>query len=107
MPVYRQVEIPACRQAGDIKFQIMYYVYVLYSEKFNRYYTGFTENIERRLTEHNTDKTKSTRSYKPWKLIFSEECKTRLEARNREKYYKSGVGREKIKDFHIINTKDY
>jgi hypothetical protein len=39
--------------------------------------------------------------------LFYEECKTRLEARLREKYYKSGAGREKIKDFHIINTKDY
>ncbi len=85
----------------------MFYVYVLYSEKFNRYYTGFTKSIEHRLAEHNAGKTKSTKPYRPWKLIFSEECKTRLEARNREKYYKSGTGREKIKDFHIIITKDY
>ena len=84
----------------------MFYVYVLYSEEFNRYYTGFTKNIKRRLGEHNTGKTKSTKPYRSWKLIFFEECKTQIEARNREKYYKSGIGREKIKDLHIINSKD-
>ncbi len=85
----------------------MFYVYILYSERFLRYYTGFTTHIERRLKEHNSGKTKSTKPYRPWKLLFYEECKTRFEARLREKYYKSGTGREKIKDFHIINTKDY
>jgi putative endonuclease len=84
----------------------MFYIYVLYSEKFSRYYTGFTKNIEHRLIEHNNGKTKSTRPYRPWKVIFSEECNTRLEARQKEKYYKSGTGREKIKNFHINILKD-
>ena len=94
------------RQAGNIRFRSMYYVYVLYSEKFNRYYTGFTKDIEKRLNEHNNGKTKSTKAYKPWEVIFREECKTRIEARNREIYYKSGVGREKIKNIHLIKLKD-
>ena len=84
----------------------MFYVYVWYAEKFNRYYTGFTENIERRLIEHNNGKTKSTKPYRPWKVIFIEECNSRLNARQKEKYYKSDAGREKIKNFHINIPKD-
>jgi putative endonuclease len=84
----------------------MFYVYVLYSEQFNRHYTGLTENIERRLNEHNKGKTRSTKPYRPWKVIFLEECETRMNARNKEKFYKSGLGREKIKEFLINNPKD-
>jgi len=50
--------------------------------------------LERRLAEHNGSDTKSTRSKKPWKIIHSEEYNTLNEARSREKYLKSGVGRE-------------
>jgi putative endonuclease len=77
----------------------MFYVYVLHSEKFNKYYTGFTKNVEQRLKEHNSGKSKYTKSYKPWKLVFAEECETRIKARQKEKYYKSGVGRDKLKDY--------
>ena len=77
----------------------MFYVYVLHSKKINKYYTGLTQDLDQRLKEHNSGKSKFTKSYKPWELVFTEECKTRLEARQREKYYKSGVGREKLKNF--------
>ena len=76
----------------------MHYVYVLKSEENWRFYVGMTENVERRFVEHNSGKTKSTKGYKPWKLFFKEEYETRLEARNREKYLKSGVGKEFIKE---------
>jgi putative endonuclease len=75
----------------------MFYVYIIHSEKFNKFYTGFTENVQRRLKEHNKGKTKSTKAFIPWKLVFTQECRTRTEARIKEKYYKSGSGREKIK----------
>ncbi|MFO7843700.1 MAG: GIY-YIG nuclease family protein [Bacteroidales bacterium] len=113
MPVYRQVEIPACqprlvnRQAGNIRFLSMFYVYILYSDKFNRFYTGFTKDIKQRLKEHNAGQTKSTKPYRPWQLIFQEVCETRMEARKREKYYKSGTGREKIKEIKQIQRKDF
>lgn len=76
----------------------MYFVYVLKSEDNWRFYVGMTENIERRLKEHNSGKTKSTKGYKPWILFFHEEYPTRLEARKREKYLKSGTGKEYIKN---------
>ena len=56
-----------------------------------------TENLERRIEEHNSGKTKSTKGYRPWKLFFFEELPSRIEARKREKYLKSGVGKEYIK----------
>ena len=75
----------------------MFYVYVLYSEKFSRTYTGFTNNLERRLKEHNAKRNKSTKAFVPWIVIYKEEVETRTVAREREKYLKSGVGRDFIK----------
>ncbi|MEQ8582187.1 MAG: GIY-YIG nuclease family protein [Marinoscillum sp.] len=75
----------------------MFYVYILKSIEHARHYTGMTSDLERRLSEHNSGKTKSTRAFKPWKLVYLEEYDTRAEARNREKYLKSGSGREWLK----------
>ena len=75
----------------------MYYVYVLYSLKFDRTYTGMTSDIERRVKEHNNRQNKSTKAYVPWFLICQEEFESRVEAREREKYFKSGNGREYLK----------
>jgi len=75
----------------------MYFVYVLKSSIDNRLYKGLTSNIKRRVKEHNSGKTKSTKAYKPWKLVYQEEFKTLEEAREREIYLKSGVGREYLK----------
>jgi len=62
----------------------MYIVYVIKSEKDSRLYVGFTENIERRLKEHNSGKTKSTKGYVPWNLVHTEEVTERSLARKRE-----------------------
>ncbi len=75
----------------------MYIVYVIKSEVDSRLYVGFTENIERRLKEHNSGKTRSTKGYIPWKLVYKEEVKERVDARQREKYLKSGCGKESLK----------
>ncbi|MBI3589324.1 MAG: GIY-YIG nuclease family protein [Candidatus Liptonbacteria bacterium] len=72
----------------------MYFVYIIRSEKDGSYYTGLTGDLERRIREHNKSDTKTTRSKKPWRVIYSERCKTRQKAREREKFLKSGVGRE-------------
>lgn len=69
------------------------FVYVIRSEADGRFYVGMTENLERRLNEHNNGKTKSTKGYRPWILVHSD----RITARKREKYLKSGVGKEYIK----------
>ena len=75
----------------------MFTVYVLYSEEFNRTYTGLTNDLERRLKEHNSKQNRSTKAYVPWKVIYKEEIETRIKAREREKYLKSGIGRDFIK----------
>jgi len=60
-----------------------FYVYVLRSVDFKRNYVGFTENVERRLKEHNSGKTKSTKPYRPWKLLFFETFISKIWSRSR------------------------
>ncbi|WP_100313992.1 GIY-YIG nuclease family protein [Thermoflavifilum aggregans] len=74
-----------------------YQVYVLRSRKDGRFYVGMSGDVERRLSEHNRGQTRSTRAYRPWELIWVEGYDTRSAAREREKYLKSGVGKEWIK----------
>ena len=62
-----------------------------------RLYVGFNEDIEKRLKEHNTGRTRSTKGYIPWFLVYKEEIQDRISARKREKYFKSGCGKEFIK----------
>lgn len=76
----------------------MYTVYVLYSSVYDKHYTGYTSDIESRLKSHNELSTKGfTLKYRPWKLIYSEKFETKSEAMKREKYLKTGVGRNFIK----------
>ena len=75
----------------------MYYVYAISSLERNYIYVGLTDNLERRFFEHNNGKNKTTKPYLPFKIIYTEEFETRLEARQKEKYFKSGIGKEKLK----------
>lgn len=75
-----------------------YFVYAIKSKADGRIYVGFSENVQKRLKEHNSGKTKSTKGFRPWELIFTQECKTRIKARELEKYYKSGIGKEILKE---------
>ena len=79
---------------------VLYFVYVLKSEVDGRLYKGMTDDIERRLKEHNAGKTKSTRGFRPWKLVYKESFETLDLAREREKYFKTGEGREFLKRLH-------
>lgn len=72
----------------------MFYVYAIASLERNYIYVGLTNDVERRLTEHNKGENRSTKAYRPFTLILKEEHKTRIEARQREKYLKSGIGKE-------------
>jgi len=71
----------------------MCHVYVLRSEKTGRRYVGMTEDLERRLIEHNTGQNPSTRAGAPWKMIHSEAYESRAQAGKRERALKSGQGR--------------
>jgi putative endonuclease len=56
-----------------------------------------TKDIERRIIEHNKGENRSTKAYKPFVLIYTEQYPIREEARKREKYLKSGIGKEFLK----------
>lgn len=66
-----------------------YIVYILYSKKDFKLYTGCTNNIERRVVDHNNGKVVSTRNRRPLILIYSEKFQDKAEAFNRERFLKS------------------
>ncbi len=72
----------------------MIIVYALKSQIRNYIYVGMTEDIAKRIERHNKGYERTTRPYKPFTLIYQEVFTTRVEARKREKYFKSGVGKE-------------
>ena len=77
----------------------MYYTYVLISNDGRRTYTGCTNNLSRRLVEHNFGKVRSTKPFLPFEILLAEEFLTYQEARERERFYKTTSGRRKLKDF--------
>jgi len=79
----------------------IYYVYAIKSGIDGRIYVGLSCNVERRISEHNSGMTKSTKSYRPWKLICSDKIGNRKEARIEEKRLKSGYGKELLKKIKI------
>ena len=75
----------------------MYYVYVLISEKDGKFYTGSTDDLKRRINQHNSGYAKSTMNRRPLKLIYYEACLEESDARRREKYLKSGMGKKYLR----------
>jgi putative endonuclease len=75
----------------------MCYVYVLQNETSGRLYKGFTSNLVQRIGQHNAGISKSTKNRGAWRLVYQEEFATRGEAMQREKFLKSGQGREFLK----------
>ncbi|OGU36508.1 MAG: hypothetical protein A2068_07060 [Ignavibacteria bacterium GWB2_35_6b] len=72
----------------------MFTVYVLKSLKDEKRYIGFTSDLERRLSEHNLGKVKSTKNRKPFELIYTENFSTKPGAAEREKFFKTHKGRD-------------
>ena len=75
----------------------MHFVYSLESEDSQHWYVGVTDNIDRRLTEHNTGKCIHTNKNKPWKLKSFTAFIDRNRAESFEKYLKSHSGRAFVK----------
>jgi len=68
------------------------YVYIL--ENINgQNYVGMSKHPQLRLKEHNNGHIKSTKSNRPWKIIYTDTFANRIEARKKEKYLKSAAGR--------------
>jgi putative endonuclease len=74
----------------------MFFVYVIQNQSSGRLYTGFTRDLTQRLGQHNSGITKSTKGRGPWDLVYSEPHSTRAGAMRREKFLKSGKGREEL-----------
>ena len=75
----------------------MFWVYAISSLKRNYIYLGLTSDLESRIARHNKGYEKTTKPYRPFVLLFSEQVNTRTDAREREKYWKSGIGKEKLR----------
>ena len=94
------VDLPAGRQARTTQNRMemkVFFIYVLKSKIAKYLYVGLTDNIERRFKQHNDGRCRSTKHYYPFDIILIEEFATRPEARRREIYLKSGIGKEYLK----------
>ena len=76
----------------------MFYVYILQSINFpDRFYIGYTDDLKRRVKQHNYEHTGYTDKYKPWRIKNYIAIDDETKARNFEKYLKSQSGREFVK----------
>ncbi|TXD81142.1 GIY-YIG nuclease family protein [Subsaximicrobium wynnwilliamsii] len=76
----------------------MFYIYAISSAHRNYIYVGMTESLEERFERHQSGRERTTKAYRPFKLIFSEALDVeRKVAKKREKYWKSGIGKEKLR----------
>lgn len=75
----------------------LYYVYVLFSERDNKNYVGYTHNLYLRFEQHTKGLVPSTKERRPLKLIYFEACLNQQDATRREKYFKTHYGRMFIK----------
>jgi putative endonuclease len=75
----------------------MYFVYILQTEKGDRLYIGFTQDVNNRLKEHNDGRSLATKPFRPYKLIYYEAFLDKNDAKSREEFLKSGWGRRSIK----------
>ena len=76
----------------------MHYVYVIRSEKDKHMYTGCTDNLRKRFSQHNEGKCISTKGRGPFKLVCYEASLDRHDAMDRERYLKTGMGKRYIKN---------
>ena len=74
----------------------MFYCYVLESQKTGRRYVGSCENLAERIRRHNAGDSKATKRGVLWILLHSETFASRSEAAQRERYFKTGRGRDEL-----------
>jgi len=83
---------------NPVRDNMFYYTYILQSNKDGKWYTGFTANLRKRFNQHNNNQNTYTKNRGPFTLIYYEACKNKDDARSREKYLKSGMGRRYLKN---------
>jgi putative endonuclease len=74
----------------------MFFVYIIYSQKLDKFYTGYTEDLVQRLDQHNSGFSKYTSKADDWNLMFSKEFETRLLAHRYELAIKKKKSRKYI-----------
>lgn len=85
-------------RAGRRKIKMeFFYTYVLVSKNDKKLYIGWTNDLRKRIRDHNLGKVYSTKNRKPLKLIYYEACLSRKKAIEREKQLKTGFGRNYLK----------
>jgi putative endonuclease len=76
----------------------MFYTYVIKSKKDGKWYTDFARDLRKRFNEHNNDKVFTTKGRGPFELIYYEACLNEQDAKARENYLKSGMGKRYLKN---------
>jgi len=76
----------------------MFYTYILQSKKDEKFYTGSPHDLQKRFLEHQNKKVLSTKGRGSFQLIYYEACMNEQDARQREKYLKSGMGKKYFKN---------
>ncbi|MBN1143901.1 MAG: GIY-YIG nuclease family protein [Bacteroidales bacterium] len=79
-----------------------FYAYILKSLSYGNYYYGSTNDLEKRINQHNNGQMKYTKGRRPWVLHYFEEFDTRSEAQKREYFFKSIEGYKYLKQANII-----
>lgn len=93
----------ATRRVGGFS---MFYVYVLFSIKNKRLYTGYTEDLKQRIREHNNGSGGIySQKNRPYTLVYYEALLSKKDAMRQEKFYKSGYGREVLKEKIVDSLK--
>ena len=82
-----------------------YYVYIIYSSKMDVYYVGQTDNLEERLSSHNTGKSKYTSRAKDWVMVYHEEFGSRTDSRMRENEIKRKKSRKYIESLMSASSR--
>ncbi|MDI6802502.1 MAG: GIY-YIG nuclease family protein, partial [Bacteroidota bacterium] len=83
----------------------MFYTYILWSDSKNIYYVGHTHDLNQRLEYHNNARSNFTKRGIPWKLVYSEEFRTKSEAARHERFIKNRKSKKFIENLIAINAK--
>lgn len=86
------------RWLTPLETDYMWHVYLLKSKTNGHWYIGSTKDLRKRILSHNLGKNFSTKRGRPWEAIYFEVGLNREDARAREKYLKSGMGRRYLKN---------
>jgi putative endonuclease len=76
----------------------MWYTYIIKSKKDDKWYTGYTQNLRKRFSDHNNGLSTWTKGRGPFTIIYYEACINKEDARSRELFLKSGMGKRYVKN---------